>query len=82
MADERFAYPDSSRRSEQLLCIKFFQPSYGLFYIKLKKNHFKDLFNYLNSTLSRTVHADVSMTSGVNRVLTGQTDVWVPFAID
>ena len=26
-------------------------------------NHFQDLFNYFNATLSRTAHADVSMTS-------------------
>ena len=31
VADERAAYPGSSRRSEQLSCIKFFDPSYGLF---------------------------------------------------
>ena len=30
MADERAAYPDSSRRSEQLSCIKYFHPNYGL----------------------------------------------------
>ena len=28
--DERTAYPDSSRRSEQLSCTKYFHPSYGL----------------------------------------------------
>ena len=33
MADERAAYPDSSRRSEQLSCIKLFHPSYRLFYM-------------------------------------------------
>ena len=37
VADERAAYPDSSRRSEQLSCTKFFHPSYGLFYINLKR---------------------------------------------
>ena len=35
VADERTAYPDSSRRSEQLSCRKYFHPSYGLFYINL-----------------------------------------------
>ena len=30
-------------------------------------NHFQDLFNYFNATLSRIVLADVSMTSSVNR---------------
>ena len=30
MADERTAYPDSSRRSEQLSCFNFFDLSYGL----------------------------------------------------
>ena len=29
VVDERTAYPDSSRRSEQLSCTKFFDPSYG-----------------------------------------------------
>ena len=33
VADERTAYLDSSRRSEQLSCTKHFHPSYGLFYI-------------------------------------------------
>ena len=33
MADERAAYPDLSRRSEQLSCTKYFHPSYGLFSI-------------------------------------------------
>ena len=36
VADERAAYPGSSRRSEQLSCTKFFHPSYGLFYINFK----------------------------------------------
>ena len=41
MADERAAYSDSSRRSEQLSCIKFFHPGYGLFYIDFQSfNHF------------------------------------------
>ena len=30
-------------------------------------NHFQDLFNYFNATLSRIVLVDVSMTSSVNR---------------
>ena len=30
VADERAAYPDSSCRSEQLSCRKYFHPSYGL----------------------------------------------------
>ena len=33
VADERAVYPDSSRRSEQLSCRKYFHPSYGLFYM-------------------------------------------------
>ena len=33
VAGERATYPDSSRRSEQLSCTKFFHPSYSLFYI-------------------------------------------------
>ena len=31
MADERAAYPDLSRRSEQLSCTKYFHPNYGYF---------------------------------------------------
>ena len=37
MADERAAYPDSSRRSEQLSCTKYFHLTYGLFYINFQK---------------------------------------------
>ena len=33
VADERAAYPDSSRRFEQLSCRKYFHPRYGLFYM-------------------------------------------------
>ena len=54
---------------------------YFIFILK-DLNHFKDLFNYFKSTLSRTVHADVSMTSAVNRGVDWSTDVWVPFVID
>ena len=42
VADERAAYPDSSRRSEQLSCTKYFHPSYDLFYINFKR--FKMIF--------------------------------------
>ena len=44
-ADERAAYPDSSRRSEQLSCTEFFHPSYGLFYINLKR--FKSFLGFI-----------------------------------
>ena len=37
VADERAAYPKSSRRSERLSCTKFLHPSYGLFYINFKR---------------------------------------------
>ena len=37
VADERTACPDSSRRSEQLSCRKFFHLSYDLFYINFKR---------------------------------------------
>ena len=37
MADERVAYPGSSRRSEQLSCTKFFDPSYGLIYMVFQR---------------------------------------------
>ena len=36
VVDERAAYPESPRRSEQLSCTKFFDPSYGLFNMILK----------------------------------------------
>ena len=36
VADERVAFPGSSRRSEQLSCTKFFHPSYGLFNINFQ----------------------------------------------
>ena len=36
VADKRATHPDSSRRSEQLSCTKFFHPSYGLFYINFE----------------------------------------------
>ena len=83
MADERAAFPDLSRRSEQLSCTKFFHPSYGLFYINFKRfKSFKDLFNYLNSTLSRIVFTDVSMTSAVDLVkLTGGSHLSVTHLI-
>ena len=48
MADERAAYPDLSRRSDQLSCREYFHPSYGLFYmIFISLNdflNFQDLF--------------------------------------
>ena len=37
VVDERAAYPESPRRSEQLSCTKFFDPSYGLPYINFKR---------------------------------------------
>ena len=39
------AYPDSSRRSEQLSCIKFFHPGYGLLYIDFLK--FKSFLEFI-----------------------------------
>ena len=42
MADKRTAYSDSSRRSEQLSCTKYFHPSYGLFSMI-----FQSLFDFL-----------------------------------
>ena len=41
----RAAYPDSSRRSEQLSCAKYFQPRYGLFYINFKR--FKSILGFI-----------------------------------
>ena len=46
MADEQAAYPDSSRRSEQLSCTKFFHPNYGLFTMIFSKI-LKDFLNFL-----------------------------------
>ena len=47
LADERTAYPDSSRRSEQLSCRKYFHPNYGLKDMIFKRfKSFSD-FNYL-----------------------------------
>ena len=43
VADERYAYPDLSRRSEQLSWRKYFNPSYGLFNI-----NFKSFNSFLN----------------------------------
>ena len=40
--DERAAYSDSSRRSEQLSCREHFHPSYGL-----KDMNFQSLFEFL-----------------------------------
>ena len=42
MVDERATYSDSSRRSEQLSCTKYFHPSYGLFSMI-----FQSLFDFL-----------------------------------
>ena len=55
--DERTAYPDSSRRSEQLSCRKHFHPSYGLKDMNFQRlNHFLDLF------VLTEMEYDVSMT--------------------
>ena len=55
--DERTAYPDSSRRSEQLSYRKHFHPSYGLFSMNFQRlNHFLELIKlteknyYVNMT--------------------------------
>ena len=45
VVDERAAYPDSSRRSEQLSCTKFFDPSYGLPDINFKR--FKSFLGFI-----------------------------------
>ena len=58
--DERATYPDSSRRSEQLSCTKFFHPSYGLFYINSKR--FKSLLGLAELIKSKGIY-DVIMTS-------------------
>ena len=55
MADERVAYPDSSRRFEQLSCIKYFHPNYGLFYMIIRslKDFLKFQDFYFNSKLKQ-----------------------------
>ena len=71
MADERTAYPESSRRSEQLSCRKYFDPSYGLFYINFKvfKIILKIIIIKLIQKLVLLHQKDVSMTSVVNRAV-------------
>ena len=55
--DERTAYSDSSRRSEQLSYRKHFHPSYGLKYM-----NFQSLFEFLELfELSKKMNYDVSM---------------------
>ena len=54
--DERTAYPDSSRRSEQLSYRKHFHPSYGL-----KDMNFQSLFEFLELFIFRKMNYDVSM---------------------
>ena len=56
------AYPNLSRRSEQLSCTKFFHPSYGLFYINSKR--ILSFSRIIRINLIRKCHYDVSMTSG------------------
>ena len=54
--DERTAYLDSSRRSEQLSYRKHFHPNYGL-----KDMNFQSLFEFLELFLLRKMNYDVSM---------------------
>ena len=55
--DERTAYSDSSRRSEQLSCRNHFHPSYGL-----KDMNFQRLFECLELfEFSKKMNYDVSM---------------------
>ena len=54
--DERTAYSDSSRRSEQLSYRKQFHPSYGL-----KDMNFQSLFEFLELFILRKMNYDVSM---------------------
>ena len=65
MADERAAYPDSSRRSEQLSYINFFHPSYELFYMIFQS--FKDFqkFSRINNNSSWPSQHDWSNGEGV-----------------
>ena len=52
MVDERAAHPDSSRRSEQLSCTKYFHLSNGLFYIDFKRLfEFLELFEFSKNEL-------------------------------
>ena len=54
--DDRTAYSDSSRRSEQLSCRKHFHPSYGL-----KDMNFQSLFEFLELFELSKMNYDVSM---------------------
>ena len=54
--DERTAYLDSSRRSEQLSYRKHFHPSYGL-----KDMNFQSLFEFLELFILSKMNYDVSM---------------------
>ena len=59
--DERTAYPDSSRRSEQLSYRKHFHPSYGL-----KDMNFQRLFEFSKNELLR--QHEVMLTSAGQQV--------------
>ena len=68
VADERAAYPDSSRRSEQLSCTKFFHPSYGLFYI-----NFLSFIHFLNLILNRKRTVKLRVPCGC---VATEADMW------
>ena len=50
VADEWAAYTDSSRRSKQLSCTKYFHPNYGLIYMIFQSfNDFLEFLKLFNS---------------------------------
>ena len=72
MADERTAYSDSSRRSEQLSCIKLFHRSYGLIYTIFQRfKHFLDLLLILRiqSRITFCTHGQLDLEAARPRGL-------------
>ena len=70
--DEQGAYLDSSRRSEQLWCTKFFHPSYGLFYINFQSFIHFEKFNLVRNNVNCYVHPAL----GTHNCTRG-ADMWV-----
>ena len=77
MADERVAYLDSSRHSEQLSCTKFFHPSYGLFYINFQS--FSLFLKFLDLLLIRNLNRNSKCTQGLPSLVydSGVRGVWL-----
>ena len=75
MVDERAAYPDSSRRSEQLSCTRYFHLSYGLFSINFQSyNYFLNLLLIQITTVSCYVYSLWTSQSGLQVGAVGLVD--------